>query len=83
MKATYHVHCHYCDGSASPRDMAAAAAAAGYRALGFSSHSPMTDESYAANMRPARLEDYAAEIRALKPEWAGRGLEILLGLELE
>jgi len=63
--------------------MASAAAASGYRALGFSSHSPMTDERYAANMRPARLEDYAAEIRGLGREWAGRGLEILLGLELE
>ncbi len=83
MKATYHVHCDYCDGNASARDMAKAAAEAGYASLGFSSHSPVPGDRFKANMRSSDLEDYAAEIRGIAREWAGRGLEILVGLELE
>ena len=82
MRANYHTHCLYCDGKASASAMAEAAAAAGYRVLGFSSHCPLPFPNE-GNMELSRLGDYAAEIRALGLEWKGRGLEILLGLEID
>jgi histidinol-phosphatase (PHP family) len=62
--------------------MAEAAAAAGYRVLGFSSHCPLPFPNE-GNMELSRLGDYIAEIRGLGLEWKGRGLEILLGLEID
>jgi histidinol-phosphatase (PHP family) len=62
--------------------MAAAAAAAGYEVLGFSSHCPLPILSD-GNMELSRLGEYKAEIRRLGREWALRGLEILLGLEID
>ncbi len=82
MRANYHTHCDYCDGRASAAEMAAAAASAGYSTLGFSSHCPLPFPSE-GNMEKARLGEYCAEIRRLGREWAGRGLEVLLGLEID
>lgn len=82
MRANYHTHCDYCDGRASAGDMAAAAAAAGYSILGFSSHCPLPFPAE-GNMERSRLGEYRDEIRALGREWAGRGLEILYGLEID
>ncbi|MGA2547129.1 MAG: histidinol-phosphatase [Rectinemataceae bacterium] len=82
MRANYHTHCDFCDGRATAAEMAAAAAAKGYRILGFSSHSPLPFPNE-GNMELSRLGEYAAEIRRLGREWEGRGLEILLGLEIE
>lgn len=82
MRANYHTHCEFCDGRATAADMAAAAAAAGYDVLGFSSHCPLPFESE-GNMELSRLGDYSAEVRRLGREWSGRGLEILLGLEID
>jgi histidinol-phosphatase (PHP family) len=91
MRANYHTHCDFCDGKASAKDMAAAASAAGYQVLGFSSHAPLpfpTDW----NLPAERLAAYVAEIRRLAADWApggqaaegaGRPLEILLGLEAD
>jgi histidinol-phosphatase (PHP family) len=62
--------------------MAEAAASKGYQVLGFSSHSPLPFYSE-GNMELSRLGEYAAEIRRLGREWGPRGLEILLGLEIE
>ena len=61
--------------------MAEAAYAAGYAALGFSSHAPLpfaTDWT----MKSERLPAYIEEIGRLKSIWAGR-MEILLGLEID
>lgn len=75
----YHTHTRYCDGQNTPREMAAAAAARGMAALGFSGHSHTAyDESYC--MSPAATEQYAAEVLALREEYRGR-LEIYLGVE--
>ena len=82
MRANYHTHCDFCDGRASAADMAQAAAAAGYRILGFSSHCPLPFPSE-GNMELARFGDYRAEIRRLGREWADRGMEVLLGLEID
>lgn len=82
MRANYHTHCEFCDGRATAAEMAAAAFAKGYKVLGFSSHSPLPFPSE-GNMELSRLGEYAAEIRRLAVEWKDRGLEILLGLEIE
>jgi histidinol-phosphatase (PHP family) len=82
VRANYHTHCDYCDGRASAAAMAEAAAAAGYSVLGFSSHAPLPFPSE-GNMDRARLGEYRDEIRALGRSWKGRGLEILLGLEVD
>ncbi len=82
MRANYHTHCDYCDGRASAAEMAAAAAAAGYSVLGFSSHCPLPFPSE-GNLEKERLGEYCEEIRGLGRDWAPRGLEILLGLEID
>ncbi len=82
VRANYHTHCEFCDGRSTAVEMAAAAAAAGYRVLGFSSHCPLPFPSD-GNMELSRLDDYRAEIRRLGREWSGRGLEVLLGMEID
>jgi len=83
MRANYHTHCDYCDGQASTAAMAAAARGAGLDILGFSSHAPLGRSIYDGNMKLERLGAYVAEIRALAAEWETRGLEVLLGLEVD
>ena len=79
MRADYHVHTAFCDGAASPGEMAGAALRLGLWALGFSGHSHTPfDESWC--MSPSGTEAYRREVQALKAQYAGR-LEILCGLE--
>jgi len=82
VRANYHTHCDFCDGRASAADMASAASAAGYEILGFSSHCPLPFPSE-GNMELSRLGEYEAEIRRLGRAWSERGLEVLLGLEID
>lgn len=82
MRANYHTHSEFCDGKAPAATMAEAAFRTGYRVLGFSSHAPLpwpTDWT----MNPDRIDAYVAEIRRLGGVWAGQGLEVLLGLEID
>lgn len=77
----YHTHSSYCDGQASPEEMAEAAARGGFDILGFSSHAPLpfpTDWTMPADRLPAYLET----IRRLATAWQGRML-ILCGLEID
>ncbi len=79
MKADFHVHTTFCDASASPAEMAAAAFRQGLEVLGFSGHSyTFFDESWC--MSRAGTEAYRAEIARLREEYAGR-MEILCGVE--
>jgi len=82
VRTNYHTHCQFCDGRATAEKMAEAAFAAGYQVLGFSSHSPLPFPSE-GNMELSRLGEYKAEILRLAAQWRDRGLEILLGLEIE
>jgi histidinol-phosphatase (PHP family) len=82
VRANYHTHCEFCDGRATAAEMARAAFAAGYRVLGFSSHCPLPFPSE-GNMELSRLGEYKAEVRRLGREWGPRGLEILLGMEID
>jgi histidinol-phosphatase (PHP family) len=82
MRANYHTHCEFCDGHATAAVMAQAASDKGYSVLGFSSHSPLPFYSE-GNMEIGRMGEYKAEIQRLGREWRDKGLEILLGLEIE
>jgi histidinol-phosphatase (PHP family) len=82
VRTNYHTHSEFCDGRATAAQMAEAAAAKGYRVLGFSSHCPLPFYD-SGNMQLSRLGDYKAEVRRLGREWEGRGLEVLLGLEID
>lgn len=62
--------------------MAAAAFEAGYSVLGFSSHAPLPFETI-WNMDWSDLPAYAGVIRELKQRYAPRGMNILLGLEID
>ncbi len=79
MRADYHLHTRFCDGKASPGEMAAAAYAAGLQRLGFSGHSyTFFDETWC--MSRSGTEAYRREIAALREQYAGR-MEILCGIE--
>ena len=81
MIGDFHVHTCYCDGEATPRQMAEAASARGFTALGFTGHAfTPFDPGYC--MSPEAAAAYAAEVRALAAEYAGR-MDILLGAELD
>ncbi len=62
--------------------MAQAAFDAGYDILGFSSHAPLPFHT-GWNLPATKAEAYRAEIRRLQTEWRSKGLEILLGLEID
>ena len=74
-----HLHTLWCDGKASPAEMACAAFEKGMKRIGFSCHSyTWFDEEYCIARENIPL--YIAEIRALAGEYAGR-MEILCGVE--
>ena len=87
-----HSHTHYSHGKDSVADMAAAAAAAGMRILGFSEHSPRPDgydypQEYREQLK-AGFPSYLAEVRALRTRWEAapdnaKPLRVLLGLEMD
>lgn len=82
MLANYHTHSEFCDGRATAAEMAEAALSKGYKVLGFSSHGPMPFHN-PGNMELSQVGDYVAEVRRLAQEYSERGLEILLGLEID
>ena len=75
MRANFHTHTVYCDGSNTPAELARAALDLGFAALGFSGH---VDPD--CGMPPAGEARYRREIRALQAELAGQ-LEIFCGVE--
>ncbi len=82
MKTNYHTHTTWCDGGASAREMAEAAVAKGFDALGFSSHAMLPGDMLDWPLTAEKLPRYAAEIRSLAREYAGR-LRIFLGVEAD
>ena len=79
MRSNYHTHSCYCDGKATPREMAEYAAAHGFGALGFSGHCPLPfDNTFSIT----DYDGYCREVRTLKQEYNGR-MEISLGLEMD
>ena len=82
MKANYHTHSIWCDGSATPREMIEAALAKGFDVLGFSSHSMLPQDDVGWVLTPEKAPRYAADIRALAEEYAPR-VRILCGVEAD
>ena len=74
-----HTHTTFCDGKTPAAETARTAYEMGFVSLGFTSHAPQTfDRPYC--IAPECEEEYKAEIRALREEYAGR-MQIWLGIE--
>ncbi len=77
----YHCHSNYCDGSEPLESYVLSAINKEFKAIGFSSHAPLWFEN-AWNMPIAKLDDYFAEIEALKKKYASQ-IEIYKSLEID
>lgn len=82
MKSNYHTHTKWCDGAATSREMIDAAISRGFDAIGFSSHAMLPGDMLDWPLTTEKLPRYAAEIRALAAEYAGR-IKVLLGAEAD
>lgn len=79
--SNYHSHCNFCDGRSYPEDFVRFAVARGFRAYGFSSHSPLPFETF-WNMSRDDMDEYLAEIARLKVKYEGQ-IELYVGLEID
>lgn len=79
--SNYHSHCTFCDGRSIPEDFVKFAISHGFRAYGFSSHSPLPFETN-WNMSKDEMPEYLAEINRLQVKYSDR-LEIYVGLEID
>ena len=79
--SNYHSHCTFCDGRSTPEDFVKFAISHGFRAYGFSSHSPLPFETF-WNMSIYAMPEYLAEIDRLKKKYSDR-LEIYTALEID
>ncbi|MGQ0571546.1 MAG: PHP domain-containing protein [Armatimonadota bacterium] len=71
IRTSYHTHNRFCDGNGEIAEYAEAAVAAGLKALGVTSHSPLNFPDKAA-MRAADLPAYCAEVARLRDAYRGR-----------
>lgn len=79
--SNYHTHSLFCDGKASPAQMAFAAREAGFSVLGFSGHAPLpfpTDW----NMKREDMGAYRQAVSECAREHQG-AMEVLLGWEID
>ncbi len=76
-----HTHSTFCDGKATPAEMAQAAFERGFVSLGFSGHAPMPYENDWA-MKDEDLPLYHAAVCELQKQYEGK-MEIYLGIELD
>lgn len=81
MRSNYHSHCTFCDGRSTPEDFVKFAISKGFRAYGFSSHSPLPFETF-WNMSADDMPEYLQEIERLKNKYQDK-LEIYTGLEID
>jgi histidinol-phosphatase (PHP family) len=79
--SNYHGHCTFCDGRSTPEDFVKFAISKGFRAYGFSSHSPLPFETF-WNMSASDMPEYLGEINRLKEKYRDE-LEIYVGLEID
>ena len=79
--SNYHSHCTFCDGRSIPEDFIKFAISKGFRAYGFSSHSPLPFETF-WNMSKEDVPEYLSEIERLKQKYSNK-LEIYVGLEID
>lgn len=76
-----HSHTQYCDGRATMKEMARAAAQAGFKVWGFSPHAPICVES-PCNMTYDAVPEYIDHAKALALLYVGR-MDILTGMEVD
>lgn len=81
MLSNYHSHCSFCDGRSGAEDFVKFAISKGFRAYGFSSHSPLPFETF-WNMSADDMPEYLQEIQRLKHKYQNQ-LEIYTGLEID
>lgn len=80
-RSNYHSHCTFCDGRSTPEEFVKFAVARGFRAYGFSSHSPLPFETF-WNMSRDDMPEYIAEISRLKAKYSD-SIEIYTALEID
>lgn len=79
--SNYHSHCTFCDGRSIPEDFVKFAISHGFRAYGFSSHSPLPFETF-WNMSKDDMPAYIKEIDRLKKKYEDH-IEIYISLEID
>ncbi|MCD7976597.1 MAG: histidinol-phosphatase [Tannerellaceae bacterium] len=79
--SNYHSHCTFCDGRSGPEDFLKFAIAKGFRAYGFSSHSPLPFETF-WNMSAGDVPEYLTEINRLKEKYEEQ-IEVYTGMEID
>ena len=77
----YHTHCNMCDGQGEPREYVEQAIKNGFRAIGFSSHAPLSRPSD-WTLDWGTVPVYLDTIKGLKNEYQDR-IEIYLGMEID
>jgi len=81
MLSNYHSHCTFCDGRSHPEEFLKFAISKGFRAYGFSSHSPLPFETF-WNMSKDDFPEYVEEIHRLRDKYKDQ-IEVYLGLEID
>lgn len=81
IKANYHTHCSYCDGTGVPEDFVKEAVVRKMTALGFSCHAPLPFPNV-FTMAAEMLGEYVATVQELKRKHAG-DIRLYLGLEID
>lgn len=77
---TLHSHTQFCDGRATMREFAQAAADQGFGVYGFTPHSPLPIES-ACNMKASDVEAYIHEAKAIQEDFPS--VRFLCGMEID
>lgn len=77
----YHTHSHFCDGKEAPEVYVQEAIKKGFKALGFSGHSPLPFYTE-WNIKYDNLLNYINEVKRLKNLYADK-IEIYLGMEID
>jgi len=83
--SSLHNHSIFCDGRDDIETMCRAAFEKKLRAIGFSSHAPITKKTGIESdwhLKDERLNEYVDNVLAAKKRWRGK-LEVLLGLEID
>lgn len=79
--SNYHSHCTFCDGRSAPEDFVKFALSHGFRAYGFSSHSPLPFDTF-WNMSKDDMPEYLTEIGRLREKYRSQ-IELYIGLEID
>ncbi|MEW5815563.1 MAG: histidinol-phosphatase [Spirochaetota bacterium] len=81
IKANYHTHTSFCDGSAEPEIFVQEAIKRGFKALGFSGHAPLPYKTSWTMNLPV-LSSYCETIAILREKYRDK-IQIYLGLEVD